>query len=244
MLDADQARRYARHIVLRGFGGTAQQALGAARIGIVGAGGLGSPVIAYLAAAGVGQLDIFDDDSVSVSNLQRQIVHRSDGIGVPKAESAAAYVRALNPTVVVKPHSIRLSAANAPALLSGADVIIDGSDRISTRRLSACAAEAARKPLVCGAVSMFDGQVTVIAPHLTRPDGRPAPRLADLYPDALGDDDQLNCELAGILGPVTGVIGTLMALEAIKLVTGIGDPLIGRLLVYESLPARFSEIEI
>lgn len=234
----EETRRYARHLVLKGFGGPAQQRLKAARMLVVGAGGLGSPAIAYLAAAGVGTLVIADPDRVSLSNLQRQILHSTAGVGEEKAASAGRFVSALNPHVNLRLVPDGVTPANAAALMAEADLVLDGTDSLSTRRLVAAAAEAARLPLVSGAVSMFSGQVTVFAPHL----GGPA--HADLYPDAAGDADLPSCEANGILGPVTGVIGTLMATEAIKLVTGLGNPLIGRVLVYDARDAAFSELEL
>lgn len=240
--DADETRRYARQLVLKGFGGAGQQRLKAARILVVGAGALGSPVIAYLAAAGTGTLGIADFDRVALSNLHRQIVHRSDGLQVPKTESAAVFVAALNPHVRVVEHMGRVEAATGAALMAGYDVVIDGTDGIDSRRAVAAAAETARKPLVTGAVMMFDGQLTVLAPHASDPEGAPAPRFADLYPDELGPEDVPSCEQVGVMGAVAGVVGTLMAMEAIKLVTGIGDPLVGRLLLYDGRAARFTEI--
>jgi molybdopterin/thiamine biosynthesis adenylyltransferase len=237
----DESRRYARHLVLKGMGGSGQQSLQAARVLVIGAGGLGSPAIAYLAAAGVGALGIVDNDSVSLSNLQRQIVHRTDAIGQSKTASAVAFAAALNPHVGMVAHEVRLDAGNAQALIGDYDLVLDGSDNLETRRAVAAACEALGRPLVSGAVGMFDGQLTIFAPHLQRADGSPAPRFADLYPEEAGDDDLPSCEANGVLGPLTGVIGTLMAMEAIKLITGIGEPLIGRVLVYDSKGARFSE---
>lgn len=230
---ADETRRYARHLVLKGMGGAGQQALKAARVLVVGAGGLGSPVIAYLAAAGIGTLGVVDDDTVSLSNLQRQVIHTTAAIGTGKADSAAAFATALNPHVALMTHPVRLDADNAIELIAGYDLILDGSDNLATRRVVAAIAAAAGKPLVSGAVSMFDGQVTVFAPG--------GPPFEALYPADAADTDLPSCELTGILGPLTGVIGTLMAMEAIKLLTGLGTPLIGRVLTYNSRDARFEE---
>ncbi|KKB06998.1 thiamine biosynthesis protein ThiF [Devosia geojensis] len=237
-----ESRRYARHLVLKGFGGSGQQALKAARVLVVGAGGLGSPAIAYLAGAGVGTLGIVDNDTVSLSNLQRQVIHRTDAVGAGKAESAAAFASALNPHVQVVVHDIRVDAANAADIISAYDLVLDGTDNLATRRIVATACEAAGIPLVSGAVSMFDGQVTVFAPHLTRADGTPAPRFADLYPPEADDADLPSCEATGILGPLVGVIGSMMAMEAVKLIAGIGEPLIGRIAVYDGKTGRVSEI--
>jgi molybdopterin/thiamine biosynthesis adenylyltransferase len=232
----DEARRYARQLVLKGIGGDGQQKLKAARVLIIGAGGLGSPVAAYLAAAGVGTLGIIDDDVVSLSNLQRQIIHSTAAIGAPKTASAEAFLGALNPHVAIIAHVARFDMANGKERAQGYDLIVDGSDNIATRLAAAAAAEGARKPLVSGAVSMFDGQVTVFLP------GPDTPKYRDLYPVAPAEGDLPSCEEVGVLGPVTGVIGTLMAMEAIKLITGVGEPLVGRLLLYDGRGARFTEI--
>jgi len=201
---------------------------------VVGAGGLGSPIIAYLAAAGVGTLGVVDHDEVSLSNLQRQVIHTVKAIGGPKAQSAGHFVAGLNPHVIFVAHTERLTADNAAALIGAYDLVIDGTDNFSTRVIAASAAAAAGLPLVSGAVSMFDGQVTVFAPG--------GPGFGDLYPDTPDEADLPACEVVGVLGAVTGVIGTLMAMEAIKLITGIGQPLVGRLLLYDGREARFSEL--
>jgi molybdopterin/thiamine biosynthesis adenylyltransferase len=237
-LSPQETRRYARHLVLKGIGGTGQQKLKAARVLVIGAGGLGSPLIAYLAAAGVGTIGVVDDDTVSLSNLQRQIVHTSADIGSLKVESAAAFVWAINDGVRFVPHPVRLDAGNAAALLADYGLILDGSDNFGTRLAVANAAEAAGKTLVSGAVSMFDGQVTVFAPHLGD-----NPRFSDLYPDRPDEADLPSCEAVGVLGVLTGVIGTLMAAEAVKLITGAGEPLIGRLLLYDGRASRFTELK-
>lgn len=229
----EESRRYARHLVLKGMGGAGQQALQRARVLVVGAGGLGSPVIAYLAGAGVGALGIVDHDTVSLSNLQRQVIHSTAGIGTGKVASAAAFAHALNPHAGVVSHAERLDAGNVDRLVGAYDLVLDGTDNLATRRIVAAAAARLDKPLVSGAVSMFDGQVTVFAPG--------GPGFAALYPEEADDTDLPSCEATGILGPLTGVIGTLMAMEAIKLITGIGTPLIGRVLTYDGKDARFAE---
>ena len=235
-LSADETRRYARHLVLKDVGGAGQQRLKAARVAVIGAGGLGSPVIAYLAAAGVGTIGVVDNDHVSLSNLQRQIVHRTEDVGVGKAANAGRFVAAMNPYVSVVPHEARLDGSNARGLLDGYQLVLDGTDHFETRRVVAEAAEALGVPLVSGAVSMWDGQVTVF-----RPGGK---RFADLYPVTPDAADVPSCEAVGVLGSVTGVIGTLMAMEAIKLITGAGDVLAGRLLLYDGRAARFTELEL
>lgn len=230
-LSPEETRRYARHLTLKGMGGAGQQALKRARVLVVGAGGLGSPVIAYLAGAGVGRLGIVDHDEVALSNLQRQVIHSR--IGVNKAASAGQFAAVLNPHVDVVVHAERLDAGNAAAILSNYDLVLDGTDNLVTRRAVAASAEALGLPLVSGAVSMFDGQVTVFAPG--------GPRFGDLYPAEAEDADLPSCEATGILGPLTGVIGSLMAMEAVKLITGLGEPLIGRVLTYDGKGGRFSE---
>ena len=234
-LTPDETRRYARHLVLRDIGGAGQQKLKAERVAVIGAGGLGSPVIAYLAAAGVGTIGVIDNDIVGLSNLQRQMIHRVDDIGTGKVTSAARFVAAINPNVEIVAHEIRLDAGNAAGVLSSYELVIDGTDNFETRRISAEAAETAGIPLVSGAVSMWDGQVTVFAPG-----GR---QFADLYPVTPNAEDVPSCEAVGVMGAVTGVIGTLMAMEAIKIITGAGEPLIGRLMLYDGRAARFTELE-
>ena len=230
-LTPEETRRYARQLVLKGMGGAGQQALKRARVLVVGAGGLGSPAIAYLAGAGVGTLGIVDHDTVSLSNLHRQVIHHEIGAG--KAQSAAGFVHALNPHVAVVVHGEKIEAGNAEAILNGYDLVLDGTDSLATRRIVAATCARLGLPLVSGAVSMFDGQVTIFAPG--------GPGFGDLFPDEADDADLPSCEATGILAPLTGVIGTLMAMEAIKLITGIGDPLVGRVLTYDGKGGRFSE---
>jgi molybdopterin/thiamine biosynthesis adenylyltransferase len=241
-LTRDEIARYARHIVLSEIGGPGQQRLKAARVLVIGAGGLGAPLIQYLAAAGVGTIGICDDDTVSLSNLQRQVIHTTERIGEAKTASVAAAVAALNPHVRIIRHDERLSAENAPALLSGYDLMADGSDNFATRYLAADAAEAARIPLVTGAVGRFDGSVTVLKPFETGADGRLLPGYRDLFPAPPPEGMVPTCAEAGVVGAVTGVIGTLMAMEAIKVITGAGEPLVGRILLYDGLSARFDTV--
>ena len=239
MLNDDEAERYARHIVLKGIGGPGQNRLKAARVLVVGAGGLGSPVIQYLAAAGVGTIGIADGDLVSLSNLQRQVIHATAGVGQLKVESAARFVAALNPNVSTIVHPNRIADRDQAAeLVAQYGLVVECTDNFASRKLLAAAAEARKVPIVSGAVVMFDGQVTVFAPHLDPHN----PRFADLYPDSLNEADLPACEAVGVLGATTGVIGTLMAMEAIKLITGTGDPLIGRLMLYDGRTAKFSEM--
>lgn len=232
----EESRRYARHIVLKGLGGAGQQKLKKASVAVVGAGGLGSPAIAYLAGAGVGRLGIIDPDRVSLSNLHRQVIHPSANIGQRKAESAMGFANALNPYVDIDAVVLEIAADNAVETLKPYDIVLDGTDNLAARRAVAEAAEVLHVPLVSGAVSMFSGQVTVFAPHLG------GPPYTSLFPAEANEDAMPSCEVNGILGPVTGVIGTLMAMEAIKLITAIGTPLIGRLMLYDGRDARFSEV--
>ncbi|WP_420391393.1 HesA/MoeB/ThiF family protein [Acuticoccus sp.] len=236
----EEVERYARHLVLADVGGAGQQRLRRARVLVVGAGGLGSPVIAYLAAAGVGTIRVADDDTVALSNLQRQVLHGTPDLGRAKVESAADAVTRLNPDVVVEPRAVRLTEANAAGLIAGSDVVADGSDNAATRLAVADAAERARVPLVSAAVSMFSGHVTTLTPHEARPDGTRWPALTDLFPTQGAAEDE--CAVLGILGVVTGVIGTLQANEVLKLLLGIGEPLRGRLLMFDARDARFEEI--
>ncbi|MAM11885.1 MAG: thiamine biosynthesis protein ThiF [Rhizobiaceae bacterium] len=238
----EEIDRYARHIVLPEIGGAGQQALKRARVLVIGAGGLGSPILSYLAAAGIGTLGIADDDGVSLSNLQRQIIHDTGAVGAAKTESAARAIARINPHVVCRRFHERLDAGTIGDVLSGFDLLVDGSDNFDTRYMAADAAERAEVPLVTGAVGRFDGSLTVLKPYAHGAGGKANPRYRDLYPKRPPEGFVPSCAEAGIVGPVTGVIGTLMAMEVIKLVTGAGEPLIGRLLLYDGLSARFETI--
>ncbi len=237
-----EIERYARHIVLPEIGGAGQQALKTARVLVVGAGGLGAPVLQYLAAAGVGTLGVVDDDTVSLSNLQRQVIHGTPDIGRPKVESAAEAITSLNPHVQAVAHKERLGAGNADALLSAYDIVVDGSDNFATRYLLADTAERLSVTLVTGAVGRFDGSLTVLQPWKQASDGRRNPRYRDLFPEPPPEGVVPTCAEVGVVGALTGVIGTLQAMEVIKLITGAGEPLIGRLLMYDALTARFESI--
>ncbi len=238
-LSPEEIERYRRHIVLAEIGGAGQQRLKQASVLVIGAGGLGAPVIQYLAAAGIGRLGVIDDDTVSLSNLQRQVIHATATIGATKTDSAGAAVEALNPHVRFEGINTRLTPENSGDLLAGFDLLIDGSDNFETRYAAADAAEAGRIPLVTGAVGRFDGSLTVLKPYDTGPDGQANPGYRDLFPAPPPPGVVPACAEAGIVGALTGVIGTLMAMEAIKLVTGAGEPLVGRLLLYDGLNARF-----
>ncbi|PTM97251.1 molybdopterin-synthase adenylyltransferase MoeB [Mycoplana dimorpha] len=238
-LGPDEIERYRRHIVLAEIGGAGQQKLKNAAVLVIGAGGLGAPVLQYLAAAGVGRIGIVDDDTVSLSNLQRQVIHNTAAIGRSKAESAAEAIALLNPHVAVSGFETRFTPENGPTLLQGFDLLIDGTDNFATRYAAAEVAEAVRVPLVSGALGRFDGSLTVLKPWETAPDGRQNPRYRDLFPAPPPPGVVPSCAEAGIVGALAGVIGTLMAMEAIKVITGAGEPLIGRLLLYDGLAARF-----
>src|SRR6266571_2276513 len=242
MLSPDELERYARHIVLREVGGPGQAALKRARVLVIGAGGLGAPVLLYLAAAGVGVLGVIDDDTVALSNLQRQVIHGTPEIGEPKVASAAAAIARLNPHVAVETHAARLVAANALALIGRYDVVADGSDNFATRYLVSDACFFAKKPLVTAAVGIFDGTLTTIRAHERGPDGRPNPTYRCLFPEPPPPGTVPACAEAGILGALTGVVGSLMALEVIREIVGFGDGLVGRLLMIDARSLRFETL--
>ncbi len=243
-LTPEEIQRYKRHLVLREVGGPGQQRLKAARVCLIGAGGLGSPLAVYLAAAGVGTIGLVDDDTVSLDNLQRQILHDTAHVGHPKVDSGRDAIGRLNPHVAVETHQVRLDASNALAILSGYDIVCDGSDNFATRYLCSDACYLARKPLVFGAVGPFDGYVTTLKPHERGPDGLPFPTYRCIFPEAPPPGAVANCSEVGVLGAVVGVIGTLMAVEVLKEITGAGDSLAGRLLIYDALGSRFESVKI
>ncbi len=234
-----EIERYARHIVLREVGGAGQSRFKAARVLIVGAGGLGSPMILYLAAAGVGTLGIVDFDVVSLSNLQRQVAHRSADIGRFKTDSAAEAALAINPHVKIEKHRARLTPDNALALVGGYDIVADGSDNFVARFLVADTCFFARKTLVSAAVSEFSGQLATFKPHEK---GRPCYRC--LFPEPPPADSVRSCTEAGVLGAAAGVMGTLQALEVLKEIAGTGESMAGRLLIYEALETRFRNVAV
>jgi molybdopterin-synthase adenylyltransferase len=242
MLSEIEIERYARHIVLAEIGGAGQQKLKRARILVIGAGGLGAPVIAYLAAAGVGTISVVDDDRVSLSNLQRQIIHDTGAVGQLKTASSAIAVGRINPLVKLVEWPLHLDEANALALISLHDIVADGSDNFDTRYLVADRCEELRKPLVTAAVGRFDGSITTLKPYERDATGNPLPRYRDLFPVKPPPGVIPSCAAAGILGALTGVVGSIQALEIIKEITGIGEGLAGRLLLYDSLAARFDTI--
>ena len=241
-LTPDELERYARHIVLREVGGPGQAALKRARVLVIGAGGLGAPVLMYLAAAGVGTLGVIDDDVVSLSNLQRQIIHATPDLGSPKVDSAAAAIARLNPNVRVETHSARLTAANAVDLVSRYDLVADGSDNFSTRYLVSDACFFAKKPLVTAAVGTFDGTLTTLRAHERTPDGKPNPTYRCLFPEPPPAGTVPACAEAGILGALTGVLGSMMALEVIREIVGFGEGLVGRMLMVDARAMRFETL--
>ncbi|MBX9992585.1 HesA/MoeB/ThiF family protein [Phreatobacter oligotrophus] len=242
MFTAEELERYARHIVLREVGGPGQQRLKAAKVLVIGAGGLGAPLLLYLAAAGVGTIGIVDDDAVALSNLQRQVIHRSEDVGILKTESAANAIRRLNPHVEVVSHVARLTPDNAPDLLGPYDIVADGSDNFATRYAVSDACFHAAKPLVTAAVGTFDATLTTLRPHESGPDGRPNPTYRCLFPDAPPPGTVPSCQEAGILGALTGIVGSMMALEVIREITGFGEGLVGRLLMIDTRAMRFETV--
>jgi adenylyltransferase/sulfurtransferase len=241
-LSSEELERYARHIVLREVGGPGQAALRRARVLVIGAGGLGAPVLLYLAAAGVGTLGIVDDDVVALSNLQRQVIHATPDIGAPKVESAAALIHRLNPHVMVEPHGVRLTAQNALALIGGYDIVADGSDNFVTRYLVADACYFAKKPLVTAALGAFDGTLTTIRAHERGTDGKPNPTYRCLFPEPPPPGSVPACAEAGILGALAGVIGSMTALELIREIVGFGEGLVGRLIMLDARAMRFETL--
>jgi molybdopterin/thiamine biosynthesis adenylyltransferase/rhodanese-related sulfurtransferase len=235
-LSATERARYHRHLALAEIGVAGQEKLKAARVLIVGAGGLGSPAALYLAAAGCGTLGLLDFDRVDLSNLQRQVLFDTLAVGRPKAEAGRERLAALNPEIRVNAHAVELKAANVRAVLSGYDIVIDGSDRLSTRYLVNDACVLYAKALVSAAIHRFEGQLMTYAP------GR-GPCYRCLFPEGR-DGVVANCAEAGVLGVLPGVLGTLQATEAIKLITGVGEPLLGRLLTYDALDMRFQEFRV
>src|SRR5688572_22962358 len=242
MLSAEELERYARHIVLREVGGPGQAALGRARVLVIGAGGLGAPVLLYLAAAGVGTLGVIDDDTVALSNLQRQVIHGTPEVGALKVESAAGAIARLNPHVKVAAHAGRLTDANALALVSGYDIVADGSDNFATRYLVSDACYFAKKPLVTAAVGTFDGTLTTIRAHERGTDGNPNPTYRCLFPEPPPPGTVPACSEAGILGALPGILGSMMALEVIREIVGFGEGLVGRLLMVDARAMRFETV--
>jgi molybdopterin-synthase adenylyltransferase len=243
-LSDQELERYARHIVLPEVGGPGQNKLKNAKVLVIGAGGLGAPCLLYLTAAGVGTIGICDHDTVGLSNLQRQVVHMTANVGMPKTASAKQTLNALNPHPVIIEHSHRITAENALDLIKDYDIVADGCDNFSTRFLVSDACYFARKPLVSAAVGQFDGQISTFKPYLKTESGEPFPTyrcfIGDLPPRGLFPA----CEEAGILGALPGILGAMQAMEVMKEILEIGDSLAGRLLMYDALSARLYETKL
>lgn len=233
----EQVYRYSRHIILQDVGGVGQKKLLKAKVLLVGAGGLGSPAAMYLAAAGVGTLGLVDFDKVDLSNLQRQILHRTKDVGRPKLDSAADTLNALNPDVKVVKHNVVLNSENVMDVIKDYDIVVNGTDNFPTRYLVNDACVFAGKPLVDGSIFMFEGQVTVY-------DAKHGPCYRCLFPTPPPPGEVPSCQEAGVLGVLPGIIGSIQAVEAIKLILGKGDPLIGRLLLFDALPLEFRELKV
>jgi len=242
-LSTIEIERYARHLVIREIGGPGQAKLRAASVLIVGAGGLGSPLIQYLAAAGIGTLGIADDDAVSLSNLQRQVMHGTPEIGEMKTSSAARGVERLNPHVRVRTHGRRITPANARDTISSYDIIADGSDNFDTRYAISDACFYEGKPLVTGALGVFDGSLTTIRAHEHASNGHWNPSYRCLFPAPPPPGAVPACSEAGVLGALAGVVGSLMAIEVIREIVGFGVGLVGRLLMVDARSMRFETIE-
>jgi len=243
-LTPEEIQRYKRHLVLHDIGGQGQAKLKAARVLVIGAGGLGSPALLYLAAAGVGTIGVIDDDTVSLDNLQRQIVHSTAAVGRPKVESAKETLAHLNPHVTVETFETRLDAGNAADIISRFDIVADGSDNFATRYLVSDACYFARRPLVHAAVGPFDGYLTTLKPYAADAKGSLFPTYRCIFPEAPPPGMVPNCSEVGVLGAVVGVVGTLQATEVIKELTGVGESLAGRLLLYDAKEPRFETVRV
>jgi molybdopterin-synthase adenylyltransferase len=242
MLSSEELERYARHIVLQEVGGPGQAALKEAAVLVIGAGGLGAPALMYLAAAGVGTLGVVDDDVVSLSNLQRQIIHDTYDVDRLKVDSAAERISRLNPHVQFAAHTTRLNAANAMELIGSYDLVLDGSDNFETRYLVSDACFLAAKPLITAALGMFDGSLTTIRAHEKNADGQFNPTYRCLFPEAPPPGTVPACAEAGVMGALAGILGSMMALEAIREIVGFGEGLVGRLLMVDARAMRFETL--
>lgn len=242
MLSPAELERYARHIIMQDIGGAGQQKLKQARVLVIGAGGLGAPVLQYLAAAGVGTIGVVDDDTVSLSNLQRQVIHDTDQLSEPKVASAAEAIARLNPNVKVEPHLTRIAGHNAMSLISDYDIVADGSDNFDTRYLVSDACYFAKKPLVTAAVGQFDGSITTLRPFEATADGTPNPTYRCLFPNKPKDGHLPTCAEAGVLGALTGILGTMQAMEIIKEIVGFGENLVGRFIMFDAKSFRMETI--
>jgi adenylyltransferase/sulfurtransferase len=239
-LSEEQFHRYARHLILDEVGEEGQERLLASRVLVIGAGGLGSPLLLYLAAAGVGTLGLIDSDRVDLTNLQRQVVHATDRVGALKVESARAAIAAINPGIALETHATRLDAGNAEDIVGAYDLVADGSDNFATRYLLNDVCYALRRPLVAAALAPFDGQLSTYKAFLGA--GHPCYRC--LFREPPPPDLVPRCETAGILGAVAGVLGTLQAVEVLKELLGLGESLSGTLLMYDALRAGFHRVKV
>src|SRR4029077_12912446 len=242
MLSPEELERYERQLLLGEVGGPGQAALKDASVLVVGAGGLGAPALMYLPAAGVGTLGVVDDDVVSLSNLQRQIIHTTPDIGRRKVDSAAEQIHALNPHVRFAAHATRLDAGNAMSLIGGYDMVLDGSDNFETRYLVSDACFPPAKPLTTAALGQFDGTLTTIRAHERNADGAFNPTYRCLFPEAPPPGTVPACAEAGVMGALAGVLGSMMALEAIREIVGFGEGLVGRLLMLDARTMRFETL--
>jgi adenylyltransferase/sulfurtransferase len=243
MLTPEEIERYARHLVLREVGGPGQAALKDARVLTVGAGGLGAPLLLYLAAAGIGTIGVIDDDRVSLSNLQRQVIFGTPDIGAPKVARAAETLARLNPHVHIDAIDTRLGPDNALELIGGYDIVADGSDNFATRYLVSDACYFAKRPLITAAVGTFDATITTLRAHETGPDGEPNPSYRCLFPEPPPDGTVPACAEAGILGALPGIVGSMMALEVIREIVGFGEGLVRKLLMIDTRSMRFETLE-
>lgn len=241
-LSGDEIERYARHLVLRDIGGPGQQRLKNARVLAVGAGGLGAPLLQYLAAAGVGVIGVVDDDRIALSNLQRQVIHSTEDVGRLKTDSAHEAIRRLNPNVLVETHSLRLDETNARTLIARYDIVADGSDNFATRYLVSDSCFYEKRPLVTAALGGFDASLTTLRPFEAGPDGRPNPTYRCLFPEPPPSGSAPGCEEAGVLGALAGVVGAMMALEVVREIVGFGEGLVGRLILIDARAMRFETL--
>ena len=240
----EELKRYRRHMVLADFGGEGQKRLKESSVLVVGAGGLGAPLLMYLAAAGVGRIGIVDSDTVSLSNLQRQIVHATPDIGRKKTASAKDTLAALNPHVEIVTHDTWLTADNALDLIGQYDLVADGTDTFATRYLVSDACYFAKKPLVWAAIGEFSGQLSVFKPHEKDENGTPLPGYRDLLPEPPPEGTVPTCREAGVIGALPGILGSMQAMEVIKELTGIGESLAGWLLLYDALSAECMKVRL
>lgn len=241
-LSEPEMERYARHIIMREIGGPGQHRLKNARVLVIGAGGLGSPLLQYLAAAGVGTIDIVDHDIVSLSNLQRQVIHGTPDIGMSKVASAAKALERINPHVNVIGHDVQCTNLNVEQLVASSNIVIDGSDNFSTRYLVSDTCYHMKKPLVTAALGVFDASLTTIRAHETGPNGKKNPTYRCLFPTPPPPGTIPACSEAGVLGALAGMMGSMMAIEVIRQIVGFGDGLVGRLLMVDALDMRFETI--